>query len=171
MKAAVLIASVAAAQDSFEAQSGHHLADSLAKMTEQLVPLKKLFPDNLEAIRSCVREWVGEKYEVVFVTGGTGRGPRDQSPEAITPLLDLELPVVTQMLRAFRGDGLDETIYDRAVAGMIDSTVIIVMPDLHETSEELLLTILPEIKASRQAKSDGNRGVVGELTSPHLTTL
>ena len=48
-----------------------------------------IVPDDVEAIRAKVLEWVGSgEIDAIVTTGGTGLTGRDVTPEAIRPLFD-----------------------------------------------------------------------------------
>jgi molybdenum cofactor synthesis domain-containing protein len=56
---------------------------------------------------------------VVITTGGTGVTPTDRTPEAIAPLLDLELPGITEEVRRRGLAGAGPTaLLSRGVAGI-----------------------------------------------------
>jgi len=59
---------------------------------------------------------------VVITTGGTGVTPTDRTPEAIAPLLDLELPGIIEEIRRRGLDGAGPTaLLTRGVAGIATS--------------------------------------------------
>jgi cyclic pyranopterin monophosphate synthase len=65
---------------------------------------------------------------VIVTTGGTGASPTDQTPEATTKLLDVELPGVAEAIRA---RGLTKTptaALSRGLAGVSRGTVIVNLP-------------------------------------------
>src|SRR3569623_1500762 len=60
--------------------AGHRLAD------------KVIIPDNLNQMRAQVSRWIADPaVQAVIVTGGPGLPARDQTPEAIRPLLEKEI--------------------------------------------------------------------------------
>ena len=87
--------------------------------------------DEVDAIRDAVvaaREGIGDP-EVVIVTGGSGIGTRDVSPEALMPLLTKELPGFGEVFRMLSWHEVGAaTILSRAFAGVIGRTLLFVLP-------------------------------------------
>ncbi|MEL6663493.1 MAG: molybdenum cofactor biosynthesis protein B [Pseudomonadota bacterium] len=99
-------------------QAGHALAERV------------ILPDDKQAIRSKVTEWIADPdVDVVISTGGTGLTGRDVTPEAISPLLDKVIDgfsVVFHMV-SFESVGLS-TLQSRALAGLAADTFIFCLP-------------------------------------------
>src|SRR3569832_1151741 len=69
--------------------AGHRLAD------------KVIIPDNLYQLCAQVLRWIADPaVQAVIVTGGTGLTARDQTPEAIRPLLDNEIDGFSELFRS-----------------------------------------------------------------------
>lgn len=67
---------------------------------------------------------------VVVTTGGTGVTPTDRTPEAVAPLIDLELPGITEEVRRRGLAGAGPTaLLTRGVAGIAGGrTVVVTLP-------------------------------------------
>jgi molybdenum cofactor synthesis domain-containing protein len=67
---------------------------------------------------------------VVITTGGTGVTPTDRTPEAIAPLIDLDLPGITEEIRRRGLAGAGPTaLLSRGVAGIASGgTFIVTLP-------------------------------------------
>ena len=123
----------------------------LVKMLEAQLPggrvvATAIVPDEVAAIQQVIRLWADEKkVALIITTGGTGFAPRDQTPEAVRPLLDREAPgLVVAMLSA----SLTITPYamlSRPVAGMRGETLIITLPGSPKGATENLQTLLPAL--------------------------
>ena len=50
-----------------------------------------IIPDDKEIIQKEVRSFEQKGCNLVIITGGTGLSPRDVTPDAIKPLLDIEV--------------------------------------------------------------------------------
>jgi molybdopterin adenylyltransferase len=84
-------------------------------------------PDDVEDIRAAVRMCAGQA-DILILTGGTGLGPRDVTPQAIQPLFDYEVP---GMAEAMRQQGLHSTphaMLSRQVVGVMDGCLVISLP-------------------------------------------
>jgi molybdenum cofactor biosynthesis protein B len=87
-------------------------------------------PDDVEAIRSQVREWAGDPdVDVILSTGGTGFAPRDVTPEAVRPLLRREMDGFSILFhQASFGTVGFSTMQSRALAGQVGDTFIFCLP-------------------------------------------
>lgn len=85
-------------------------------------------PDGEEPVRAAVTEAVEAGADVVLTLGGSGISPRDRTPEAITAILDLELPGVAEAIRAHGRAHTPMASLSRGPAGVIDTTVILALP-------------------------------------------
>lgn len=48
--------------------------------------------DDIDVIQLCLRAWIADpQIEIILTTGGTGFSPRDNTPEAVKPLLRREM--------------------------------------------------------------------------------
>ena len=82
---------------------------------------------DIEAIQKSLQRWItDEKIEIILTTGGTGFSPRDNTPEAVKPLLRREMDgfaiafqqkslqtvgVAAMQSRAFAGQAGDSFIF------------------------------------------------------------
>jgi molybdenum cofactor biosynthesis protein B len=98
--------------------SGHRLAD------------KRIVRDDVYAIRAEVSRWIAaSEVNVVLTTGGTGVTGRDGTPEAITPLLDKQIPGFGEVFRMLSYQGIKtSTIQSRAIAGVANATYVFCLP-------------------------------------------
>ncbi len=89
-----------------------------------------LVRDDIEAIQQAVREVVARgEADAVIATGGTGIAPRDQTIEALTPLLDKTLDGFGEAFRRLSWDEIGpRSILSRAVAGTVGRVVVIALP-------------------------------------------
>lgn len=91
---------------------------------------KAIVPDEIEAIRCRVRDWVNnEGVDLIISTGGTGFTPRDVTPEAVKPLFRREMDGFSVVFhQASLGTVGVSTLQSRAFAGQIDDTFIFCLP-------------------------------------------
>jgi molybdenum cofactor biosynthesis protein B len=67
--------------------------------------------------------------EVLIVTGGSGIGPRDVTPEALRPLLTKEMPGFGEVFRVLSWDEVGAAaMLSRAFAGVMGRTLLFVLP-------------------------------------------
>lgn len=87
--------------------------------------------DEKEEIASAVRAAIEgiDDPEVVIITGGTGIGERDVTPEAIEPLLTKHLPGFGEVFRVLSYQEIGAaTMLSRAFAGVIGRTLVFALP-------------------------------------------
>jgi molybdopterin adenylyltransferase len=99
-------------------EAGHVLAD------------RELLPDDVYRLRAVVSAWIARPdVEVVVITGGTGITGRDRTPEAIKPLLDLEIPGFGELFRAYSETEIGTaTLQSRSFAGLANGTLVFGLP-------------------------------------------
>jgi molybdopterin adenylyltransferase len=109
--------------------SGALLVSRLQEAGHELAG-KAIVPDDIEAIRARVREWVDDAgIDLIISTGGTGFTPRDVTPEAVKPLLRREMDGFSILFhQASLGTVGVSTLQSRALAGQIDDTFIFCLP-------------------------------------------
>lgn len=125
-RAAVLVASDRSSRGEREDVSGVLLAELLEAEGVSVVA-RELAPDEMNVIAGFVEKWAMDA-DFVFVTGGTGIGPRDTTPEAIAPLLDCRLMGVEEHLRAYGQRRLPTAMFSRSVVGMLGPCVVVALP-------------------------------------------
>jgi molybdenum cofactor biosynthesis protein B len=80
-----------------------------------------------EAVRAAI-EGIDDP-DAVIVTGGTGIGERDVTPEALEPLLTKNLPGFGEVFRVLSYDEIGAaTMLSRAFAGVIGRTLLFALP-------------------------------------------
>jgi molybdopterin adenylyltransferase len=125
MRAAVLTVSDGVHQGTREDRSGSLLGELLA--AEGYDVLRRVVPDERDAIAAAIRELAGEA-RLVVTTGGTGVAPRDVTPEATRDVVDRDAPGIAQAIRA---DAIAKTphgLLSRATAGALGSTLVVNLP-------------------------------------------
>jgi molybdenum cofactor biosynthesis protein B len=110
-------------------KSGALLVERLTSAGHDLAG-KRIFPDNVDAIRRQVQAWADDAdVDVIISTGGTGFAPRDVTPEAIKPLCTREMDGFTVLFhQASHGTVGLSTLQSRAFAGQIGDTFIFCLP-------------------------------------------
>lgn len=109
--------------------SGALLIDRLNAAGHNLVG-RAIVPDDITAIRAQILAWRAEPgIEIILTTGGTGFSPRDNTPEAVKPLLRREMDGFPF---AFHQKSLQTvgvaTMQSRAFAGQIGDAFIFCIP-------------------------------------------
>jgi len=143
-RAHVLVCSDRISAGQFEDRSGEILASGCRSWGATEVALT-IVPDDIAAIRASVEASVGAGADVLLVTGGTGIGPRDRTPEAVEPLLDLPLPGVVEALRSHGQARLGTAMLSRSVAGIMGRTVLVTVPGSPSACRDAIAVLFPAL--------------------------
>jgi len=104
----------------------------------------EIVPDEPEQVADKVRKWADkESFDLVFTVGGTGLGPRDNTPEALRPLLDREIPGVAEAVRAYGQERTPYASLSRTIAGHRGTTVIVALAGSTRGAAESIEALLP----------------------------
>ncbi|CAH0254914.1 Molybdopterin adenylyltransferase [Microbacterium oxydans] len=83
-------------------------------------PDAEIIPDGVSSVSDALRRAAARGVRLILTTGGTGVGPRDQTPEGTRPVITREVPGIAEELRR---SGLADTplsVLSRGLAGIID---------------------------------------------------
>ncbi|MCL2849113.1 MAG: MogA/MoaB family molybdenum cofactor biosynthesis protein [Micrococcales bacterium] len=99
-------------------------------------------PDDVDMVRTTVTQHIAAGAQLVLTTGGTGIGPRDRTPEALTPLFDFTVPGVGEAVRAA---GPATACLSRAVAGVVGTCLVVALPGSGAACDEAMTLLTPVI--------------------------
>jgi molybdopterin adenylyltransferase len=108
------------------------------------VVVRKSVPDETEQIRVAVSE-CALSADIVILTGGTGLGPRDVTPQALVPLFDYQVPGMAEVMRQ---EGLKSTphaMLSRQVVGVIGHCLVLSLPGSPNAVAECLDAVWPAL--------------------------
>lgn len=128
--------------DESGALAGSMLKDEGFDITEY-----KIVPDKVDDIVSAIKEWCDIKNLSLIVTsGGTGLSPTDITPQAMSKILDFEVPGMAEAMRAESLKKTPHAMISRAMAGVRGSTLIVNLPGSPRGVKENLAVVLPALK-------------------------
>lgn len=112
-----------------EDTSGDALEQRLKEAGHALAA-RQLIPDDIYRLRAVVSAWIVDaEVDCVIITGGTGITGRDNTPEAIQPLLDRDIPGFGELFRYYSLEEIGTaTMQSRAFAGTANGTLIFGIP-------------------------------------------
>lgn len=131
-------------------RSGQLLVDSMCNAGHTLVD-RRIIRDELAEIRSAVVELCALRdLDVLLLTGGTGVSPRDQTPEAVAPLLEMTLHGFGELFRMLSYAEIGPAaMLSRALAGRIGQVLVFCLPGstnaVRLAAEKLLIPELPHL--------------------------
>lgn len=142
MKIAVITCSNRSAAGERADDSGELLATALTG-AGHTIGVRRIVPDELDAIQAAVQAAVADGAAAVLTTGGTGLTPTDVTPEAVRPLLDREIPGIAETLRLVARDRVPTSVLSRGVAGAIGSTLVVTLPGSPGGVRDGMAVLLP----------------------------
>lgn len=147
--AAVLTLSDQGAAGLREDTSGPAIRERLAQL-DITVSEHVIQSDDPDAIAVRLREWVAQGLNLIVTTGGTGFGPRDNTPEATQQVIEREAPGLAELMRA---EGLRKTpmaALSRGLCGIAGSTLIVNLPGSERAVRENLDALAPVLPHALQ---------------------
>ncbi len=133
-----------------ETDLGGKLIQEMVLASGHVVESRGIVQDEVEAIQNSVHDAVQAGIEAFLITGGTGLGNRDVTPNAIEPLFQTPIPGYGELFRmlSFQEIG-PAAMLSRAVAGVMNGMVVITMPGspagVRLAMEQLILPELPHL--------------------------
>lgn len=105
------------------------LAQRLLEQAGHLVIVREIVPDEPQRIRGAVAALPGHAVRAVVITGGTGIAPRDRTYEAVTAIIERELPGFGELFRSLSHDEIGSAaMLSRATAGIAGRLFIASLP-------------------------------------------
>lgn len=105
----------------------------------------QIIPDEILSIQTLAQDLSSSEFQLVLFVGGTGLSPRDITPEAITPLLDREIPGIMETARAYGQLRMPYAMLSRGVAGFIKETLVLTLPGSNQGALETISALFPYI--------------------------
>jgi cyclic pyranopterin phosphate synthase len=128
IKVAVITVSDRASKGIYEDKSGKLAIEKLKDLKGNVV-YYKVVPDEKEEIQKAVKEALNKGAEVVVTSGGTGLGPRDITPEAVSELAVKEIKGFGEAMRIFGSQFTPKALVSRATAYVLpDGKIALVLP-------------------------------------------
>ena len=86
--------------------------------------------DDIYQIRARLSQWIADPLvQVVLLTGGTGFTARDNTPQAVAPLLDKQVEGFGELFRQVSLDEIGTSMMQsRALAGLANGTLVCCLP-------------------------------------------
>lgn len=138
----VVVASDRCARGEAEDRSGARAAELLRAAGHHVAPVV-VVPDGVANVRGALVT-AARDADVVLTSGGTGVGPRDETPEATRPLLARELPGLAEALRRHGEQHVATAVLSRGLAGATAAGVLVVnLPGSTRGVEQGLEVLLP----------------------------
>jgi molybdenum cofactor biosynthesis protein MoaC len=144
MKAGVLVISDSVSAGKKQDTAGKNILHKLEEVGISDAEYR-IVPDESEDIRNAVSGWCESGYHLVITTGGTGLSPRDNTPEAIHPLIEKEIPGIMEAARNYGQHRTPYSMLSRGIAGLNGDTLIITLPGSSKGAKESMNALFPYV--------------------------
>lgn len=126
-----------------EDASGEALVQLLTELGAEIVA-KEIVNDDLEPLAGKLRDYSSRAdVNLIVTTGGTGFGPRDNTPEATRAVIDREAPGLAEAMRFETREHTPMAIISRGVCGIRSGTLIVNLPGSPKAVRESFAVIKP----------------------------
>ena len=143
INAVVITASDACANGEREDTSGMTLVQLLSDLGAETVATK-ILSDDLDPLVAALTEFADrDDVNLIITTGGTGLGPRDNTPEATKRVIEREAPGIAEAIRATSLKATPMAMLSRGVCGVRSGTLIINLPGSPKAVKETFAVIAP----------------------------
>jgi molybdopterin adenylyltransferase len=143
IRAVVITVSDACSRGERQDDSGAALVASLREIGAEIVQTR-ILSDDLEPLVQTLKEIAGRTdVNLILTTGGTGLGPRDNTPEATLQVIEREAPGIAEAIRAESLKVTAMAMISRGVAGVASGTLIINLPGSPKAVRESFAVIKP----------------------------
>jgi cyclic pyranopterin phosphate synthase len=144
LKCAVVVCSDTVYRSEKEDTSGKAMLSALEKHginnTEYII-----IPDDVDTIQETLRHYMKNGLDMVLFTGGTGLSARDVTPDAVTPLIDKQIPGIMETARNYGQQRVKTAMLSRGVAGFAGNTLVITLPGSRKGVEESMEALFPQV--------------------------
>jgi len=143
IKTVVITASDACSRGERQDESGAALVELLTSINAEIVATQ-ILSDDLDPLAEALREFA-ERSDVnlIITTGGTGLGPRDNTPEATQRVIEREAPGIAEAIRSESLKATPTAMLSRGVCGVCSGTLIVNLPGSPKAVRESFSIIAP----------------------------
>jgi len=143
INAVIITASDACAAGERVDKAGEALVELLTELGAHIVA-KEILSDDIEPLAGKLREYADRSdVNLILTTGGTGFGPRDNTPEATRRIIEREAPGLSEAMRIETLKNTPMAMISRGVSGIRSSTLIVNLPGSPKAVGESFTIIKP----------------------------
>src|SRR5713101_973347 len=141
--AVVITASDACSVGEREDESGATLVQLLTELGTEIIA-KEIVNDDLDPLADLLCAYSDRSdVNLIVTTGGTGFGPRDNTPEATRRVIEREAPGLAEAMRMETLKQMPMAMISRGVCGIRSATLIVNLPGSPKAVRESLEVIKP----------------------------
>lgn len=143
IRAIVITVSDACSRGEREDASGAALVQLLTELGAEIVETKILSDDLDPLVQSLSDSAQRDDVNLIITTGGTGLGPRDNTPEATQQVIEREAPGIAEAIRIESLKSTPMAMLSRGVCGVRSGTLIINLAGSPKAVKESFSVIAP----------------------------
>ncbi len=142
IRAGVLTISDKASRGERVDTSGAAIAELLTTI-DATIDRSEVVPDERDQIAATLRSWADSgELDLVVTTGGTGLGPRDVTPEAMTDVIERPVPGLGELMRSAGLKHTPMAALSRGIAGVRGRCLILNLPGSEKGVRQNLSAVL-----------------------------
>jgi molybdenum cofactor biosynthesis protein MoaC len=153
IKCAVIVCSDSISKGEKEDTSGKIIVKKLEQFDIETSDYQ-IIADDFNEIQNITKTFVGYGFDLLIFTGGTGLSSRDVTPDALSPLIEKEIPGIMEHARNYGQDRMPYAMLSRGVAGFIKNTLVITAPGSQKGAAETMDAIFPYVLHVFEVKKD-----------------
>src|SRR6266436_9776641 len=143
IRAVVITSSDACSVGEREDTSGETLVQLLTELGAEIVN-REIVNDDLDPLAHKLRAYADLKHvNLIVTTGGTGFGPRDNTPEATRSVIEREAPGLAEAMRMQTLQNTPMAMISRGVCGIRSGALIVNLPGSPKAVRESFAVIKP----------------------------
>jgi molybdopterin adenylyltransferase len=143
IRAVVITASDACSRGEREDTSGAALVQLLTDLGAEIIATR-IVSDDLDPLVALLTDFAGrDDVNLIITTGGTGLGPRDNTPEATQRVTEREAPGIAEAIRSESLKATPMAMLSRGRCGVRSGTLIINLPGSPKAVKESFAVIAP----------------------------
>lgn len=144
IQGAVIVCSDSISKGTNEDKAGKAIIELLETHNVSIAHYE-VIPDDIDTIQHRTKSLVAQGIPLIIFTGGTGLSPRDNTPEAIEPLLDTRISGIEEAIRSYGQNRTQFAMLSRSVAGLIGDSLVIAVPGSTKGAKESIQAIFPAV--------------------------
>jgi len=161
--ACILTVSTRGARGERQDESGEKVSEMLARLPAEIVA-RAVVRDDVAEIQGQLEAWIkAAKPDLIVLTGGTGLGPHDVTPQALRPMLDYVIPGMGEAMRAAGLKKTPHAMLSRSLAGVTGKTIVLALPGSPRGVADSLEAVLEALPHGLRTL----RGEIGDAPAAH----